>query len=387
MCLSTPLKCMHFVQCTFNETTIAKDIMTCVFTNCTFRNVDLQANIMDVTFKKCSFHATTMRGKVQTSVFKHCRMYNNAWMDVNLIKSSLWKCTLKGGQVTRGRIDRCTLTNVTIEGETWSQTRFQDNAIKLTRVTNSTWTNIILARNVVQRTEFADCVLSDARCATNKWQSVIWRKCNQTHGLTVGDEHYQCRCVNGDRSVGRWKSCKWLEDAQVHTQYTRTQWDNCDVIDGHWTQVRLVDSKCRRVSFDNVVKTDVAETNTMFVNCSNTKVPTVLGRVHEAEDAPGHTYELTFYVQHYPVYATTKKIFRLRPAMAIQIDFIQIKCIPGWFTFGFSNPPDVRHLIKYISLTDKTCYWPSNREYMDATTGEQLSGYAVRRTRRRSHSF
>lgn len=69
-----------------------------------------------------------------------------------------------------------------------------------------------------------------------------------------------------------------------------------------------------------------------------------------------------------------------------EIDFIFIRCTPSWFTFGLSTPPNVRHLVQYVSFGNHIQFYPTTQEYTDAVTGNKLVGYHRVQTRPRAHS-
>lgn len=385
MVLTAALHGVVFTNCTFTNITIEKLTEGCTFRLCTFQKVSF-AGLRDTSFQKCTLKKVTLRKNAVDVHFDQCAFtalssVNQRWSRVD------WKhCTNDSWASHRDTLSQCTWDNCTFKKGTILNTTVSDSSLTNTQLHHLTWSKGVWARVQWKQCLWADCTATDAKLSGNQLHGVTRKRCNFSHSMTLSCEWYECKTSTCIFSHSKWRDCKWLSDEQLKNQYDHNRWMECDIIDAKWRDIQLDHSHCNAFHWQNVKEHNVFKKNTIFVNCSRAQAPPLYGQVHCFEDGKDTPLEIGFYSHNYPMFNTLKHHWKIRPSMAKEIDFIFIRCAPAWFTFGFSTPPNVRHLVQYVSFGDHIQFYPTTTEYTDAVTGNTLVGYHRVRQRPRAHS-
>lgn len=369
-----------FVNCQFSRCRIIGPISEASFSNCAFNSVIFSVACEDCTFDSCRLSDVRFASGCSDCTWTRCTLVaqRGTWLALRCV---FVQCNLRRAEFRKKAAwSRCRLSDCTFDRCVMDKARFVDCNFHRT-----SWRQCSMARVVVSRCVYVACAMTDTNTtsgvfAGNAWRKCTWADCNGDYSSHVAEDYSDTTCVRRSTRQARWARCRFARDRHEHVNWYRTHWSYNTHVDSTWRTVKMHCSVVDGARYTNVDAARLDDHDTTYTNVRRDRQPYVGGALNYYDDAESQTATTThLFAQHRRVLKTGASRFRLRPSVAVNVDFVYVRPVAGWFTFGFSQPLDAHHFVSYVTC-GSTVFYPSKDLYLDIRTGVEMVGY--RRTGR-----
>ena len=359
-----------YIECNFDDVTFTGVINVTIFQNCSFRNVTF-CTVSDVTFKFCTLHEITFQSRINDSTFSKCTLTDitGKW---NNLRCQFDHCVIAKAVFTLGSsFELCKLLNVRMLDSVMELCHFVDVECMACHFSEVNMRRMDSRRCHFTKTEFLNCLLTSSSFAGNNWMKCIFSLCNDSYSRHLSESHKRTLFHKISSVRAQLIQCRYANCIRRDHDYLRSQWEHCVHTNCKWYDVNLNESILVDVEYNNRVKHNLTVKDATFTNTAQQYKPHVACEVHFKEEMP---VIVNLYAQHVLIGTFKSKYFRLSAATACGVDFIDVKCVPGWFTFNFSTPDNAYHLVSHITI-GKKLFYPTRKSYF-TEDGQEKNGYS-----------
>lgn len=372
----------NFNQLVFRDMDFSANVR---FEHCSFRECEFAGCLRDNVFTECTFHIIRFSMGVADSIFDHCAITRLSG-PFSVRRTSFLHCSLANSRTRSQAVDlqqcrfhTCSLTDSTFVATSFTDCRFTKVTFLRCAFPRAKW-----RRTIARKVTCVGCNFDSGSFGAEEWTESVWKECTQAHAHCVGSTYTRCRTTSKCAIGLRVTACTFLGGRTEDTDYKHTVWEASNFVDCTWVNVSLDEAHCNKLTWTNCTDNRVTNNNTLYSNVARHRRPTLETEAVFLNDRVPIT--MTLYSKHYSLYRTEQPSFRLRHAVAQEIDCITVKCTPSWWSFGFSAPQDAHDTVSHILIGDRV-YYASRKPYLvhDGNHGTVL-GYRLR-ARTRSYSL